>query len=64
MDERVRRAAEDAGYAAAYGLAADTRLGSYGIPRADVYRGDGRARFRIKTSRLLPYARAVTRLVD
>ena len=42
MDERVRRAAEDAGYAAAYGLAADTRLGSYGIPRADVYRGDGR----------------------
>jgi peptidoglycan/xylan/chitin deacetylase (PgdA/CDA1 family) len=64
MDERVRQAAEEAGYDAAYGLGSKTRLGLYGIPRADVYRGDGRARFRVKTSRVLPYARAVARMLD
>ena len=59
MDERVRRAAEHAGYEAAYGLVSKPSLGRFGIPRADVYRGDGRARFRLKTSRLLPLARSV-----
>jgi peptidoglycan/xylan/chitin deacetylase (PgdA/CDA1 family) len=57
MDERVRKAAADAGYEAAYGLVSKSSHGRFGIPRADVYRGDGRARFRLKTSRLLPLAR-------
>lgn len=58
MDERVRRAAREAGYDAAYGLVSRSSHGRYGIPRADVYRGDGQLRFRLKTSRLLPLARA------
>ena len=64
MDERVRRAAEAAGYEAAFGLGSTSELGRYGMPRADVYRKDGRVRFRIKTSRLLPYARKAVRLLD
>ncbi|HXV58054.1 MAG TPA: polysaccharide deacetylase family protein [Gaiellaceae bacterium] len=62
-DDRVRHAAREAGYEAAYALASRPSEGPYGIPRADVYRGDGHLRFRLKTSRLLPLARAGARLL-
>lgn len=49
-DARVRRAAEAAGYTAGFSL---RRVGvddRFGLPRVGVYRGDGRVRFRVKTS--------------
>lgn len=63
MDERVRLAARQAGYDAAYGLRSKASRGAYGIPRTDIYRDDGQIRFRVKTSRLLPLARAATELL-
>ena len=52
-DERVRRAAQAAGYMAGYSLRATGEPHDlYGLPRVDIYRGDGMLRFRLKTSRL------------
>lgn len=51
QDARVRRAARDAGYAAAFGLPG--RLGDrYAVPRVGVYRKDTSVRLRLKTSEL------------
>jgi len=50
-DERVRAAAQEAGYVAAFGL--DEPLDPprpFALPRADIYRKDGKARFGLKTS--------------
>jgi peptidoglycan/xylan/chitin deacetylase (PgdA/CDA1 family) len=49
-DARVRRAAEAAGYAAAFSLRGAGVEDRFGLPRIDIYRGDGRIRFRLKTS--------------
>jgi peptidoglycan/xylan/chitin deacetylase (PgdA/CDA1 family) len=49
-DARVRRAAEAAGYTAAFSLRRAGVEDRFGLPRVDVYRGDGRVRFRVKTS--------------
>jgi peptidoglycan/xylan/chitin deacetylase (PgdA/CDA1 family) len=48
-DARVRRAAEAAGYAAAFSLRRAGVADRFGLPRVDIYRGDGRIRFRLKT---------------
>jgi peptidoglycan/xylan/chitin deacetylase (PgdA/CDA1 family) len=59
-DERVRRAAQAAGYMAGYSLRATGEPDDlYGLPRVDVYRGDGTLRFRLKTSRLRAAATTV-----
>ena len=56
-DERVRKAAQAAGYVAGYSLrATGDPLDCYGLPRVSVYRGDGTLRFRLKTSGLRPAA--------
>lgn len=49
-DARVRRAAEAAGYAAGFSLREAGVDDRFGLPRVDVYRGDGRVRFALKTS--------------
>jgi peptidoglycan/xylan/chitin deacetylase (PgdA/CDA1 family) len=49
-DDRVRRAAEAAGYTAAFSLRRAGVEDQFGLPRLDIYRGDGRIRFRLKTS--------------
>jgi len=49
-DARVRRAAEAAGYTAAFSLRRAGVEDRFGLPRIDIYRGDGRIRFRLKTS--------------
>jgi peptidoglycan/xylan/chitin deacetylase (PgdA/CDA1 family) len=50
-DARVRKAARRAGYLAAYTLRAGwPRADRFALPRADVYRGDGTARFAVKVS--------------
>lgn len=49
-DARVRRAAEAAGYAAAFSLRRAGVADRFGLPRVDIYRGDGRMKFRLKTS--------------
>lgn len=49
-DVLVRRAAEEAGYQAAFSLRRAGVDDRYGLPRLDVYRGDGSIRFRLKTS--------------
>ncbi len=49
-DQRVRRAAECAGYTAAFSLRRAGDDDRFGLPRVDVYRGDGPIRFRLKTS--------------
>jgi peptidoglycan/xylan/chitin deacetylase (PgdA/CDA1 family) len=51
-DERVRRAAEAAGYSAGFSLLRGGAADRFGLPRVDIYRGDGRIRFRLKTSRM------------
>jgi peptidoglycan/xylan/chitin deacetylase (PgdA/CDA1 family) len=51
QDRRVRAVAREAGYLAAFGL--DEPLeppAPFALPRADIYRKDGPARFRLKTS--------------
>lgn len=54
-DDRVRDAAREAGYEAAFALPSAARpADAFGIPRVGVYRGDGRIRFAVKT---LPAAR-------
>jgi peptidoglycan/xylan/chitin deacetylase (PgdA/CDA1 family) len=49
-DKRVRRAAEAAGYAAGFSLRRAGKDDRFGLPRVDIYRGDGRLRFMLKTS--------------
>jgi peptidoglycan/xylan/chitin deacetylase (PgdA/CDA1 family) len=49
-DARVRRAAEAAGYTAAFSLRRAGVDDRFGLPRIDIYRGDSRVRFRLKTS--------------
>jgi peptidoglycan/xylan/chitin deacetylase (PgdA/CDA1 family) len=60
-DERVRRAAEAAGYAAAFSLRRGGVDDRFGLPRVDIYRGDGRIRFRLKTSRVQAQIAALRR---
>lgn len=56
-DARVRAAAKAAGYTAAYGLRGDFRSPSpLALPRVDIYRADGVARFALKASPLGPPA--------
>lgn len=52
-DARVRQAAKAAGYAAAFGLRPIRQVAGdrHAVPRVDIYRGDGKLRFRLKTSR-------------
>jgi peptidoglycan/xylan/chitin deacetylase (PgdA/CDA1 family) len=52
-DERVRRSARAAGYAAAFGLARGGRADRYALPRVGVYRRDSPLRLRLKTSTLV-----------
>jgi peptidoglycan/xylan/chitin deacetylase (PgdA/CDA1 family) len=49
-DGRVRRAARDAGYEAAFGLSADGAADRYAIPRVGIWRKDGLARVTLKTA--------------
>jgi peptidoglycan/xylan/chitin deacetylase (PgdA/CDA1 family) len=49
-DARVRREAKAAGYASAFSLRETDAEDRFGLPRVDIYRGDGRVRFRLKTS--------------
>jgi peptidoglycan/xylan/chitin deacetylase (PgdA/CDA1 family) len=52
-DGRVHAAARDAGYSAAYTLSGPARpIDLHALPRVDVYRGDGNARFAAKISPL------------
>jgi peptidoglycan/xylan/chitin deacetylase (PgdA/CDA1 family) len=52
-DARVHAAARDAGYSAAYTLSGPRRpVDLHALPRVDVYRADGRARFAAKVSPL------------
>jgi peptidoglycan/xylan/chitin deacetylase (PgdA/CDA1 family) len=61
-DDRIRKHAAAAGYAAAFALrAGDRPVDPFAMPRFDIYRGDGRARFRLKTSRA---RRPLVRLLD
>jgi peptidoglycan/xylan/chitin deacetylase (PgdA/CDA1 family) len=63
-DERVRKAAQAAGYVAGYSLrATGDPLDRYGLPRVSVYRSDGMLRFRLKTSGLRPAATFMLDLV-
>jgi peptidoglycan/xylan/chitin deacetylase (PgdA/CDA1 family) len=60
-DERIRAAVRAAGYEAAFGLPGRSRRGDrYALPRVDVYRKDGTARFLLKTT--APVHRAVSGL--
>ena len=62
-DERVRKAAKEAGYLAGYSLApTGDPADSFGLPRVGIYRGDGTLRFRVKTSRLQPVATSALNL--
>lgn len=56
-DGRVRRAAEAAGYMAAFSLRRAGASDRFGLPRIDVYRGDGRLTFLLKTSAVRGAAR-------
>lgn len=59
-DERVRNAAQAAGYEAGYSLRATGEpYDLYGVPRVGVYRGDGMVRFTLKTSRVRSAATTV-----
>lgn len=61
-DRRVRAAARDAGYALAFGLRGErSTLDPHALPRVEIYRHDGRARYALKTS---PAGRPITRAVD
>lgn len=52
-DARVRAAAQDAGYQAAFGLAESTKSpDAFAFPRVDIYRGTDKIRFWAKTSRV------------
>ena len=61
-DARVHAAARDAGYSAAYTLSGPRRpVDLHALPRVDVYRADGKARFAAKISPLhRPLQRART----
>jgi peptidoglycan/xylan/chitin deacetylase (PgdA/CDA1 family) len=53
-DERVRRAAEAAGYEAAFALPGrEHRIDRFALPRVGVYRGDSPVRWRLKTTAAL-----------
>jgi peptidoglycan/xylan/chitin deacetylase (PgdA/CDA1 family) len=58
-DPRVRRAAEVAGYTAAFSLRRAGVADRFGLPRTDIYRGDGRIRFLLKTSAVRGAARGL-----
>lgn len=61
-DERVRRAAQAAGYMAGYSLRATGEPHDlYGLPRVGVYRGDGMLRFTLRTSPMRSVASFVKR---
>ena len=63
-DARVHRAAESAGYAAAFSLAANPVADAadrFALPRVDVYRQDGGVRVAAKISRLRPALGRVAR---
>jgi peptidoglycan/xylan/chitin deacetylase (PgdA/CDA1 family) len=60
-DERVRRAAEAVGYTAGLSLRRVGKDDRFGLPRVDIYRGDGRVRFRLKTSGVLASVAALRR---
>jgi peptidoglycan/xylan/chitin deacetylase (PgdA/CDA1 family) len=63
-DARVRSAAKEAGYTAAYVLRGDFHAPSpLALPRVDVYRADGPARFAVKASPLGPAALTALRRV-
>jgi peptidoglycan/xylan/chitin deacetylase (PgdA/CDA1 family) len=51
-DERVQRAAADAGYSAAFALRPEGRPHPFALARVDIYRRDGSVRFFLKTSPL------------
>ena len=57
-DERVLRAARDAGYGAIAGLPAPGRDALPALPRVGIYRADGPLRFRFKVARAARYLRA------
>jgi peptidoglycan/xylan/chitin deacetylase (PgdA/CDA1 family) len=61
-DARVQAAARAAGYTAAFTLRGDFRdPPRHALPRVDVYRADGRARFALKASPVGPAALTVLR---
>jgi peptidoglycan/xylan/chitin deacetylase (PgdA/CDA1 family) len=51
-NERVHRAAADAGYTGGFALRRDGPLNPHAMARVDIYRGDGLARFVLKVSPL------------
>jgi peptidoglycan/xylan/chitin deacetylase (PgdA/CDA1 family) len=63
-DGRVRRAAEAAGYTAGFSLRRAGVNDRFGLPRIDIYRGDGRASFWLKTSPVRGAAVRLRRLVQ
>lgn len=61
-DRRVRAAARAAGYTAAFTLdSPDGAADPFALPRVDIYRGDGAARFAMKTAPGRRQATALTR---
>jgi peptidoglycan/xylan/chitin deacetylase (PgdA/CDA1 family) len=58
-DERVQRAAAEAGYTGGFALRPDRRSHAYAVARVDIYRRDGAVRFLLKTSSLHRHLRGV-----